>query len=117
MLARSRKLLALVAVLFLAFPAWADENLSTEVNALAADVKKLLDGQGESSIIIGAFTSAPKMRCQRGAGIRPALGQALRDMKIDVRERGETDHHGQLSPGRGYHLRPGRRRVGCAIPQ
>jgi hypothetical protein len=88
MFVRCRPLVALALLFALAVPVHADGSLATEIRALAADVKKLLDGRSESSITVGTFKSAPRLPSSAGPAFARLLAEELRRLKIDVRQRG-----------------------------
>ncbi len=83
----SARMLLALTLLLLAGPAWAEDNLTTEIRSLAADIKKLLDGRNETSIAIGTFDSAPKLPASAGPIFVQLLHEELRNLKIDVRKR------------------------------
>jgi hypothetical protein len=84
--------------LLLAPPAHASAELRTVLAEVAADLKKLLDGQNDDALAIGQFTGPPNLPTSAGPGIVQILSEELQKKGIQVKTRAKLGVRGR------YHL-------------
>jgi hypothetical protein len=95
-LAWSCPLLAALAVAAAApAPARAEGTLRAELEALAKDVKKLLDGRGDTAIAVGQFVGPTDLPSSAGPAIALLLTEELKKQGLDVRRRAELTIEGR----------------------
>src|SRR4051794_16341987 len=78
---------ALAALLLRAPAASASDELRAGVADIAKSIKQLLDGKGEDSIVVGAFTGPANFPTSAGPGIQQVLAEELQKLGVTVKKR------------------------------
>ncbi len=76
----------------------ASEQLRKQMAEFARDVKKFLDGRGETSIAVGEFTGPPQLACNPGPGLVLLLNEELVKLKVAVKARAKLGLSGEFRP-------------------
>lgn len=94
-----RKLLVpCVAIAILALPTLvaAQGSLRLELSEVAKSVKKTLDAQGEKSVSLGQFTSAPHLQSSAGPGVAKTLSEELGKVGVTITVRAKFAVEGRF---------------------
>ena len=87
--------LALAALLTTAGPSHASNELRSGIAEIAKSIKQLLDGKGEDSIVVGAFTGPANYPTSAGPGIQQVLAEELSKISITVKKRAKLGIKGE----------------------
>jgi hypothetical protein len=114
----SRWLTGLVAVLALSLigrPAAASEELRKDLRELAAEIKKVLDGEGADSIALGQFTGPANFPTSAGPDISQVLTEELKKVGVEVKVRAKFGVKGSYSAAEQPASNPDDARIGKKV--
>jgi hypothetical protein len=89
-----RSLLIVGLILGLAAPARANEALRPALAVMGKQIAQLLQGRGEDSIAVGAFTGASRLSASSGPGITKVLVEELEKLGVHVKSRANLEVKG-----------------------
>jgi hypothetical protein len=105
---------ALLALL-LGRPAPASEELRGVLHDLAAEVKKVLDGEGADSIALGQFTGPANFPTSSGPDIAQILTEELKKVGVAVKLRAKFGAKGSFAPAEQPAANPDDARIGKKV--